>query len=688
MKNLNKLMALLLTLSIVLSYVPMLTAAEDICAHHTHDETCGYVEANACGFVCEECNRMEDPVCTGTLGCPVSEHYEGCEEKIDDEQVGAFDTMFASFDTLLDEAEAEEPSGSVEEAVTGAIEGSNLSWKWTADGTLTISGEGDMADYNGSNPVRPWKDYVSFITKIVIEDGVTSIGSYAFSNSFSLKNVSIPNSVRKIGGYAFSGCSALEKVAIPSGVTQIASGTFTGCSAMAEVNLPDTITDIDSFAFQACSGLTEIDFPESLQKIGDFAFYDCTALESLEFPEGLQCIGQNAFSSVFGNKKIERIEIPNGVTNIGKSAFSECHAVTNVKLSSSLTEIEGTIFYGCGALTSITIPSSVRTIWGNAFYGCTGLQEIIFDGNAPEIYCDAFSGVTAKACYPQNDVSWTADKFQNYGGNITWTAMNDGNDIILGSGELAEYKFAWIDGVEYPIISDGKIVYVDLPDGVIASSLIIYSFHEGDADDVHMQYPTSMKVWMLEKNEDGSYLATRAEELDDILQYAGTSIRVSGKQGIRMITSVPRAKKDALTGSGLAGYRLLEYGTVIARASELEGGKPLTLGQSHAKSNYAYKRGVADPVFAYSGDLMQYTNVLVGFGLEDCKDDIAMRSYMIIEGADGMKITLYGGIVYRSIGYVAYQNRSVFDPASAAYHYVWEIIHSVYGDRYDAEYKG
>ena len=64
-----------------------------------------------------------------------------------------------------------------------------------------------------------------------------------------------------------------------------------------------------------------------------------------------------------------------------------------------------------------------------------------------------------------------------------------------------------------------------------------------------------------------------------------------------------------------------------------------------------------------------------------------MRSYMILEDAEGNQITIYGGIVERSIGYIAYQNRNVFQPRTSSYKYVWEIIHKVYGKQYDSEYK-
>lgn len=149
-----------------------------------------------------------------------------------------------------------------------------------------------------------------------------------------------------------------------------------------------------------------------------------------------------------------------------------------------------------------------------------------------------------------------------------------------------------------------------------------------------------------------------------------------------MITSIDKSKKDSLTSDGLAGYTLKEYGTVVAWASRLENGKPLVLGQSYVMSNYFYKKGIADSVFAYDGNLMQYTNVLVGFSLDQCKDDLAMRSYMILENAEGNEITLYGGIVQRCIGYIAAQNANTFAPETDAYNYVWDIIRHVYGEDY------
>ena len=132
----------------------------------------------------------------------------------------------------------------------------------------------------------------------------------------------------------------------------------------------------------------------------------------------------------------------------------------------------------------------------------------------------------------------------------------------------------------------------------------------------------------------------------------------------------------------------MEYGTVVCWADNLPADENLTLSKGCARYNYAYKRGVADPVFARTGSTMQYTNVLVGFGLDECSKDLIMRPYIILRDANGETVTLYGGSVQRSIGYIATQNRTVFPAGTSAYKYVWNIIHAVYGDAYDSDYKG
>ena len=264
----------------------------------------------------------------------------------------------------------------------------------------------------------------------------------------------------------------------------------------------------------------------------------------------------------------------------------------------------------------------------------------------------------------------------------TQSVSYQGNALKLPNPEFAGYNTVWIEGLPYAIQGQGDERYV-IPPAQEVFYMVTYTYYAGDGQDVHTQYPTGMKVYKVSKGE-----ITYIPELDDLLQYSGSSIRIVGKKGIRMITSLTKDNKKALTGKGLAGFKLLEYGTALCFASEIQEGDGLVLGRDFTRSNFAYKKGEADPVFASPGNLIQYTNVLVGFSLDQCKEDIAMRPYIILEDAQGNQVTLYGGTIYRSIGYIAYQNRSVFKPKTAAYNYVWELIHHVYGDKYDADFKG
>ena len=319
----------------------------------------------------------------------------------------------------------------------------------------------------------------------------------------------------------------------------------------------------------------------------------------------------------------------------------------------------GKIYADAEGTQETSVPEQTVKAQGHAFGSWTRTQE-----PAP-----GKAGKERRTCsrctaFEERDVPYTGSAL-----NITGTELEGESQVTL-------------DGVAYPIQKDGDgNAYVDLP---VAESYLLTAYSYNDAADAHGRYPTGMRCYRLTRNG-AAVQVERLSAFDNLLRYAGTSIRLTGNKGIRMITSVDGALKSALIKEGVYGLTLVEYGTVLARASAIGGGN-LTL--QNGKSNYAYKRGVADPVFAYAGSLVQYTNVLVGFSDEDCKEDIAMRPYIILQDAAGTSYTLYGGMVYRSIGYVAYQNRNSFRPGTAAYDYVWEIIHYVYGSEYDSEYKG
>ena len=238
---------------------------------------------------------------------------------------------------------------------------------------------------------------------------------------------------------------------------------------------------------------------------------------------------------------------------------------------------------------------------------------------------------------------------------------------LTGNPDFDDQTEVDVGGERYPIEEIGGR-YVNLPES--GDLLTTYTYLAGNAAGTHDNYPIGMRVFRINRSEDGTTV-TEITEFADLLQYSGCSIRVSGKRGIRMITSMTKANKAALKGKGLAGFTMLEYGTVVQWADTL-GSDDLTLNSGN--HNYAYKRGVADPVFGTSGGLTQYTNVLVGFDLEECSKDIVMRPYIILQDAEGNQYTLYGGLVTRSISYIAWQNRDTYKPGTAAYKYVHELM--------------
>ena len=234
-----------------------------------------------------------------------------------------------------------------------------------------------------------------------------------------------------------------------------------------------------------------------------------------------------------------------------------------------------------------------------------------------------------------------------------------------------------VNGRTYPIGTDGGR-YVNLPE--TGDILQRFTYLNGTYSAAHENYPTGMTAYRIIRQEGGAKLE-RIDGLDNLLIYSGCSIRISGKQGIRMITGITQDNKKALTGkAGLAGYTLEEYGTLICWNTDVASGDDFSLDMSCARHNYAYLKGKADPVFAKQDGKMLYTNVLVGFSLEDCAKDLILRPYIKLKDmTTGETVTLYGGSVCRSIGYIARQNENTYKPGSSGYKYVHKIIAAVYG---------
>ena len=306
--------------------------------------------------------------------------------------------------------------------------GENVTWSLNTDtGVLAISGSGDMDNYDWDNSAPWYSQWDSTIKSVNIENGVTSIGDYAFYGCSSLTSVTFPDSVTSIGYSAFDGCSSLTSVTIPDSVTSIGNLAFYGCSSLTSVTIPDSVTSIGYCAFSECSSLTSVTIPDSVTSIGENAFSECISLTEIlvesENPEyssvggvlfnknktELLCcpagksgkyVIPNSVTSIdhfafVGCSSLTSVTIPDRVTSIGECTFDGCSSLTSVTIPDSVTSIGGYAFSGCSSLTSVTIPDSVTSIGENAFYGCSSLTSVTIPDSVTNTGYGVFSNCSS-----------------------------------------------------------------------------------------------------------------------------------------------------------------------------------------------------------------------------------------------------------------------------------------------------
>ena len=259
------------------------------------------------------------------------------------------------------------PSGYSEEQNADEVayrgtEGSLLSWTLTNGGTLTISGKGAMPDYTES--VRPaWETHADKINQVIIDDGVESIGSYAFYQSKAM-SVQIPKTVTSIKEAAF-GASNLMEITVPGNVKVIGDEAFYNCQSLKSATFYEGVQSIGFNAFHKC-GIAYLDFPASITSVGASAFMECESLVRVRFAPGDQTV------------------------SLGDNLFSKCTNLSDVTLPVKADKISAGMFTRCYmALTYLYIPAGVEvcgvgTDSGSPFAGCDRLRTIDFGGTESE----------------------------------------------------------------------------------------------------------------------------------------------------------------------------------------------------------------------------------------------------------------------------------------------------------------
>lgn len=261
--------------------------------------------------------------------------------------------------------------------------------------TLTISGQGAMEDYEvdklWNTTTAPWWGAVEKALKIVIEDGVTHIGSWAFYRCLETQEIVIGNDVETIGNNAFWGCNSAKKLTVGKKVKKIEGGAFNGSAYLEEVHISDLAAwcgidycgggsscpsnfsrfYVDTYLYLNGEKVTEVTIPETVTEISGHAFCGYCGIKKIVLHDNITSIG----SSAFGNCEISEIAIPSKVKRIETATFAGCTNLTSVELPEKLLSIGESAFSGCG-FSTLTIPETVTSLGDSVFYSCTNLTEI------------------------------------------------------------------------------------------------------------------------------------------------------------------------------------------------------------------------------------------------------------------------------------------------------------------------
>jgi len=320
--------------------------------------------------------------------------------------------------------------------------GDNLTWNLTEDGTLTISGTGDMTTFRWSSNV-PWYNYRADINTAVVEDGVTSIGKYAFYYCDNLTDVIIPSTVTCIGDYSFYGCDNLTGITIADGVTSIGIYAFYD------------------------SGLTSVVIPGSVVNIGEQAFNGCDSLTSVIMQEGVANISNSAFATV----ELSYIEIPASVTSIGDYAFQDTG--------------ESTWYANCSR--SIKFCGDAPQVGTNILSGAEGVVYYPANNDTwTDNVKESFGGDMVWIAYESNDdVVASGTSWDN---TTMWTFSLNGTLSISGEGAMYDYSgttyssipwYVYCGGITNVIVAQGirtvsglercvNLKSITIPDSVVA----------------------------------------------------------------------------------------------------------------------------------------------------------------------------------------------------------------------------
>ena len=373
--------------------------------------------------------------------------------------------------------------------------GENVTWTMDSEGTVIISGTGAMQDFTRSvgenSTIGGNFAGQDNVRKIVIRDGVTSVGSYAFLSFSNLEEVSIAGSVKKINEGAFWNCQSLKKVHMEEGMETIGEFAFQFCSQLTEVNIPNSVKTIDIAAFNQCTELSNVNIPASVTEIGSWAFYLTKwqmakqAQDPLVIVNGILIDGETCKGKVV---------IPDTVKKISECAFNECSEMTGVTVPKSIDTISYGAFSECIKLNEVTIPGWIKNVEDYAFESCVELKSVTISEGVQEIGEYAFCNCTKlkNITVPESVTKIGKESLGYYYDEKTEESRKLEGFTITGYKGSAAQKYAQDNGIKFVTLKkqgepdiimgdtngDGDINVTDI--AVVASHIKGIKALEGD----------------------------------------------------------------------------------------------------------------------------------------------------------------------------------------------------------------
>lgn len=381
-----------------------------------------------------------------------------------------------------------------------------LTWKLTDDGTLTISGSGEMDSLG-----YPWEDYASTVRRLEVQSGVTSIAKFAFSGFEALEEVVLADTVTIIDGSAFSMCGKLSKLDLGSGLRVIYSHAFEFCDSLEEVNLPASASSISPSAFENCGSLQNFHVAsgnETYCDVDGVLFWNGKILlaafpggrtGSYTVPGSVKTIGDCAFYA----SKLTEVVLPSGLKAMGDYCF-RYSTVSQLTLPVGLENLGVGTFEACRELKTVIVPSSVKTVPESAF-SFSGLETVTLEDGITAIEKEAFLSCAITKITIPSSVTSIGEHALGYEANRMNYDKIAGFTIIGLEGSAAQ-EYADSNGFRFEKIP--MAIQLDIPDTITAGTSI-----QLRAQVVPAQYDTGRYIWSLKNEADSAYVTLSGNKL-------------------------------------------------------------------------------------------------------------------------------------------------------------------------------